>query len=79
MGPDNGMNFSTKDQDNDKDSKRDCAELAKGGWWYTSCHSSNLNGVYKTGNTKHWDVVSWNLIKGSNYSMKFARMMIRRF
>ncbi|VDI06868.1 Hypothetical predicted protein [Mytilus galloprovincialis] len=75
----NGMKFSTKDQDNDKSSKTDCAELAKGGWWYASCHCSNLNGIYKTGNTKHWDVVSWNEIKGSRYSMKFARMMIRRF
>ncbi|CAC5374032.1 Fibrinogen-like protein A,Ryncolin-4,Angiopoietin-related protein 7,Angiopoietin-related protein 1,Ficolin-3,Ficolin-1-B,Techylectin-5A,Ficolin-2,Ryncolin-1,Tenascin-R,Fibrinogen-like protein 1,Angiopoietin-1,Fibrinogen C domain-containing protein 1-A,Tenascin-N,Ryncolin-3,Tenascin,Fibroleukin,Fibrinogen C domain-containing protein 1,Fibrinogen gamma chain,Ryncolin-2,Fibrinogen beta chain,Angiopoietin-related protein 6,Techylectin-5B,Angiopoietin-related protein 2,Angiopoietin-2,Ficolin-1-A,Fibrinogen gamm len=74
----NGMKFSTKDQDNDKKS-RDCAKLAKGGWWYADCHDVNLNGVYKTGKTSNWDVVSWNKIQGSTYSMKFARMMIRRF
>ncbi|VDI40474.1 ficolin, partial [Mytilus galloprovincialis] len=74
----NGSSFSTKDQDNDKDTKRDCAKTAKGGWWYNNCHHVNLNGVYKKGKTSHWDVVSWNLIKTDHYSMKFARMMIRR-
>ncbi|VDI77312.1 Hypothetical predicted protein [Mytilus galloprovincialis] len=74
----NGMKFSTKDQDNDKKS-RDCAKLAKGGWWYADCHEVNLNGIYKAGQTSKWDVVSWNKIKKETYSMKFARMMIRRF
>ncbi|XP_052059649.1 ryncolin-1-like [Mytilus californianus] len=74
----NGMKFSTKDHDNDKSSSN-CAEKAKGGWWYNNCHHSNLNGIYKTQQTSHWDGVSWNLIKGSSYSMKYARMMIRRF
>lgn len=73
----NGSPFSTKDQDNEKDS-RHCAKTAKGGWWYKGCHHVNLNGVYKKGKSSHWDVVSWNLLKTQTYSMKFARMMIRR-
>lgn len=74
----NGMKFSTKDQKNNKKS-RDCAKLAKGGWWYADCHEVNLNGIYKAGQTSKWDVVSWTKIKKETYSMKFACMMIRRF
>ena len=38
-----GAPFSTSDNDNDKWS-RNCAAEFKGAWWYTACHSSNLNG-----------------------------------
>ena len=41
----NGKMFSTKDQDNDWISG-DCAEMYPGGWWYSACHSANLNGLY---------------------------------
>lgn len=71
------MKFTTKDRDNDKSSKH-CAEHAKGGWWYRDCHHSNLNGIYKKGKSHYWNVVSWSLIKDKTYSMKFARMKIRR-
>ena len=39
----NGAPFSTSDNDNDASSSN-CAALYKGAWWYTKCHSSNLNG-----------------------------------
>ncbi|RUS76364.1 hypothetical protein EGW08_015870 [Elysia chlorotica] len=39
----NGMAFSTKDRDNDPDS-RDCAKRYQGGWWYNSCRRFCLNG-----------------------------------
>ena len=39
-------NFSTKDRDNDVFSGGgSCAVAHKGGWWYDSCHESNVNGL----------------------------------
>lgn len=32
-----GMHFTTKDQDNDKDEKANCAIDKHGAWWYESC------------------------------------------
>lgn len=37
----NGQPFSTKDRDNDRLSKENCA--AAGGWWYNACSISALN------------------------------------
>ncbi|CAC5362876.1 Fibrinogen-like protein A,Ryncolin-4,Angiopoietin-related protein 1,Ficolin-3,Ficolin-1-B,Techylectin-5A,Ficolin-2,Ryncolin-1,Tenascin-R,Fibrinogen-like protein 1,Angiopoietin-1,Tenascin-X,Fibrinogen C domain-containing protein 1-A,Tenascin-N,Ryncolin-3,Tenascin,Techylectin-like protein,Fibrinogen C domain-containing protein 1,Fibrinogen gamma chain,Ryncolin-2,Angiopoietin-related protein 6,Techylectin-5B,Angiopoietin-related protein 2,Microfibril-associated glycoprotein 4,Fibrinogen alpha chain,Ficolin-1- len=76
----NGCKFSTMDQDNDYD-KRDCAKKAKGGWWYKTCHKSNLNGIYKKGLSDEWTAVTWskNAIGTQHHYLKFARMMIRRY
>ena len=46
----NGQQFTTKDSDHDTYSGS-CALLYFGGWWYTSCHGSNLNGLYLWGDT----------------------------
>ncbi|XP_069799648.1 ficolin-1-like [Dendropsophus ebraccatus] len=64
------MPFSTKD----KDSSQKCATNYKGGWWYESCHSANLNGLYHT-STAHG--IIWRTGKGYNYSYKFSEMKIR--
>ena len=71
------MAFTTKDSDNDK-SSRNCALSYKGGWWYNSCHQSNLNGLYHHGSHKSLaDGINWRSWKGYNYSLKSTSMKIR--
>jgi len=75
----NGHKFSTYDADNDIYSKS-CAETYRGAWWYTSCHSSNLNGEYRWyGETVPYARgVIWYTYKDHYYSMKFVEMKVRR-
>ena len=75
-----GYPFSTKDQDNDGAGSRNCAVDCKGAWWYQSCHSSNLNGLYHHGKHSSFaDGVNWHHWKGFKYSAKRAEMKIRPF
>ena len=39
----NGMKFSTPDNDNDKRGGGNCAAIYKSGWWYNNCHNININ------------------------------------
>ncbi|XP_062591481.1 angiopoietin-1-like [Saccostrea cucullata] len=41
----NGMDFTTKDKDNDR-ADVNCATNRHGAWWYDRCGLSNLNGLY---------------------------------
>ncbi|XP_039254554.1 fibrinogen C domain-containing protein 1-like [Styela clava] len=79
-----GMAFSTKDRDNDTDDDGNCAKDLKGGWWFTGCNLSHLNGVYYKGG--HYPVglhtvqdgASWYYWKDTKlYSMKTTEMKIR--
>ena len=73
-----GHPFTTKDQDNDRASKENCAVSHKGAWWYTNCRASNLNGLYQHGShSSYADGVNWYKWKGHNYSAKRAEMKIR--
>lgn len=73
----NGHPFSTKDRDNDIYDEN-CAVSFKGAWWYTKCHSSNLNGMYHKGeHTSFADGINWHTGKGYYYSYKYADMKIR--
>ena len=73
----NGMKFTTKDQDNDQ-SSRNCAVSYNGAWWYKSCHSANLNGLYLSGtHTTYADGVEWTHWMGYYYSLKFTEMKTR--
>lgn len=72
----NGMFFSTFDRDNDGNPYYNCAYFRLGGWWYNSCHKSNLNGEY--GNTDNSNGINWYHWKGFTYSMKEVRMMVRK-
>ena len=75
----NGYQFSTRDQDNDADSDGSCSELYKGGWWYSVCHESNLNGLYHGGShSSYADGVNWYTWKGHYYSLKFTEMKVRQ-
>lgn len=41
----NGMQFSTRDSDRDI-SNSNCASNYEGGWWFSHCQHTNLNGKY---------------------------------
>ena len=71
----NGMQFTTKDRDNDQ-YKVNCATLMLGAWWYKSCVNSNLNGLYHSGLNSGWGV-TWYSFLNSNISLKFAQMKLR--
>jgi len=72
-----GSSFSTKDQDNESDS-RNCAVTFKGGWWFNLCRHSNLNGLYLHGkHSSYADGVNWRDWRGDYYSIKRAEMKFR--
>ncbi|XP_063788547.1 microfibril-associated glycoprotein 4-like isoform X1 [Pseudophryne corroboree] len=72
----NGMNFSTYDNDRDV-YPGNCAEKYTGAYWYKNCHASNLNGLYLTGNTSQYATgMVWSTWKGFNYSLKESVMKI---
>ena len=72
----NGMKFSTYDRDNDPD-VRNCAATWKSGWWYRSCHQSNLNGPYLGAAERSWKGINWFHWKLDKRSMKNTEMKIR--
>ncbi|KAM7343090.1 fibrinogen-like protein 1 [Cochliomyia hominivorax] len=65
--------FSTRDHDNDKDGKRNCAALIRTGFWYNQCPKAKEFGgsVKRTG-------LSWQTFRGLNNPVDYAVMMIRR-
>ncbi|GFQ88856.1 techylectin-5A [Trichonephila clavata] len=76
-GSHNNKKFSTKDRDNDS-YEGQCAVTYKGAWWYSSCHSSNLNGLYLRGiHERHSKGVHWYSFKDHNESLDTTEMKIR--
>ncbi|XP_056625742.1 microfibril-associated glycoprotein 4-like [Triplophysa dalaica] len=75
-----GFKFSTFDKDQDTH-EGNCAKLFLAGFWYSSCHSTNLNGVYLWGeDATHYAIgASWTSWS-NNYalSMKSMTMKIKR-
>jgi len=71
------MQFSTKDRDNDQ-ANDSCTQNFKGAWWYSGCHSSNLNGLYLKGpHSSHADGVNWRAFRGINYSLQHTAMKVK--
>ena len=64
----NGMNFTTKDQDNDQRGSTNCAVQYYGAWWYKHCYHSSLNGGYHDG-------IRWHHWKSE--PLKFSEMKFR--
>ena len=73
-----GMQFSTKDNDDDRDVGGSCATRHDGAWWYNHCHYSNLNGLYLKGYyTSNANGVAWKDFRGYHYSLKRTEMKVK--
>ena len=73
----NGLQFTTKDRDNDMYSVN-CGAVFSSGWWFNACFRSNLNGPYICGAVKSdWLGVIWYTFKGNTESLKYTEMKMR--
>ncbi|XP_052704318.1 ryncolin-4-like [Crassostrea angulata] len=72
----NGMKFSTKDQDNDKWNKH-CGVNFQGGWWFKDCEHAYLNGPYLKSAKITWISINWYAFGNESRALKKASMMIR--
>uniref|UniRef100_A0A8W7MTY0 Fibrinogen C-terminal domain-containing protein n=2 Tax=Anopheles arabiensis TaxID=7173 RepID=A0A8W7MTY0_ANOAR len=70
-----GMEFTTKDRDNDGHISKNCAEDCRGAWWYNACFNVNLNALYN--NTEDAKAIVWYMYKSSYTGLAYTRMMIR--
>ena len=72
-----GMQFTTKDCDNDPNHVN-CAIGQGSGWWYTlGCGHSSLNGQYLSGELTSWRGVSWYFMNNRWEPLRFAQMKLR--
>ncbi|CAJ1063911.1 fibrinogen-like protein 1 [Xyrichtys novacula] len=75
-----GMQFSTRDQDNDRYLQGSCAQENNAGWWFNRCHAANLNGkFYRSGKYKgrNDNGVVWGTWRGLWYSLRHTTMKVR--
>ncbi|KAM3869229.1 fibrinogen like 1B [Diretmus argenteus] len=75
-----GMQFSTRDQDNDRYLQGNCAQENKAGWWFNRCHAANLNGKYYRGGEykgQYDNGVVWGTWRGLWYSLRHTTIKVR--
>ncbi|XP_043946617.1 angiopoietin-related protein 4 [Protopterus annectens] len=81
VGHTRGVRFSTQDVDQDLKSDMNCAKHLSGGWWFTACGHSNLNGKYFTAvprmRHERKQGIFWKTWKGRYYPLKSTLMKIR--
>ncbi|KAK2149841.1 hypothetical protein LSH36_435g04056 [Paralvinella palmiformis] len=71
----NGMKFTTKQRDNDKNLSYNCAKTFGAGWWFNKCWSVLLTMPFRH-NPRNSAINYWKQQNNITYA-KFARMMIR--
>lgn len=77
-----GVPFSTADRDSDSAADVNCAQLLSGGWWFSSCGESNLNGRYPrrpSGQARphlRRRGMFWTSSEGQNYSVRTSVLKI---
>ena len=72
----NGMKFSTKDQDHDSDSGS-CAKRFHAAWWFRAYYYANPNGMYQKTAVKSTQSVNWYHFGNEHRALKTIRFMIR--
>eukprot|EP00064_Thunnus_orientalis_P015011 superscaffoldBa00002706_g15060 len=79
MANSTGMSFFTKDRNDD--TKRNCARNFTGGWWFSGCGETNLNGRYlwlrARGRSVRRKGIYWKPGNGPLYSLKMTKITIR--
>ena len=74
----NGMQFTTKDRDNDQSSNNCAVRWDGNGWWFNNCYNCNLNGPYICGAVQRdWVGVIWYTFRSSTHSLKYTEMKMR--
>uniref|UniRef100_A0A3B3ZX19 Fibrinogen C-terminal domain-containing protein n=1 Tax=Periophthalmus magnuspinnatus TaxID=409849 RepID=A0A3B3ZX19_9GOBI len=75
-----GMQFSTRDQDNDRYHQGSCAQENQAGWWFNRCHAANLNGKYYRKGKYSGQLdngVVWGTWRGLWYSLRHTAIKVR--
>ncbi|XP_067939572.1 microfibril-associated glycoprotein 4-like [Watersipora subatra] len=74
-----GQRFSTFDNDNDPNTRVNCAAKSDGAWWYKKCVASNLNGRWiEGGNSARGKGIIWSKWKTEDYSFRIVYMKLGR-
>ena len=77
LGYNNGMAFSTYDQDNDMYDSGACASGFQGGWWYGNCTMASPTGKYYPSVAYATDGITWETVFNNDYSFKVIEMFLR--